>query len=96
MFSDGLSENVPYWVLKLSLCFSTVIVAGPDGASLPLDRVSSVCIGGGGRADPIEFFHCSPIVIYGPSVFGNVFCFVYLLEIIFVRLPQVNMKDQRA
>ena len=42
IFSDGLSENVPYWVRKLSLCFSTVIVAGPDGASLPLDRVSIV------------------------------------------------------
>ena len=41
-------------------------------------------------------FQAVSIVIYGPSVFGNVFCFVYLLEIIFVRLPQVNMKDQRA
>ena len=48
MFSDGLSENDPCWALKLCLCFSTVIAAGPDGA-FPSTR-SMLYIGVGGRA----------------------------------------------
>ena len=58
MFSDGLSENGPCWALKLCLCFSTVIAAGPDGA-FPSTR-SMLYIGVGGRAGLglSVFFHC--------------------------------------
>ena len=61
MFSDGLSENGPCWALKLCLCFSTVIAAGPDGA-FPSTR-SMLYIGVGGRAG------------LGLSVFFHLLCF---------------------
>ena len=35
MFCEGLSSKVPYCVMKLILCFSTVIWIAPEAAACP-------------------------------------------------------------
>ena len=56
MFSDGLSEKVPYCFLKSDLCFSTVRVAAPDAVSWPAFTLEFSILLVGGRAGSLNFF----------------------------------------
>ena len=56
MFSDGLSEKVPYCSLKVTLCFSTVVFSAPVADPWPAFKLEFSILLVGGRAGSLDFF----------------------------------------
>jgi hypothetical protein len=62
MFSDGLLENVPCSCMKFDLCFSTIIVDGPEG-QLSFCWSAVVLLVSCRSAGQLSFFRWSAVVL---------------------------------